>query len=72
MTNNASAPKSYTDLRVWDESIMLVTAVYKVAKTLPSTERFGLVTQLQRAAVSVPANIAEGMAAQLVVSISIT
>ena len=54
------APRSYTDLRVWDESILLVTSAYKLAKTLPSVERFGLISQIQRAAVSVPVNIAEG------------
>ena len=60
MTANRATPRSYTDLRVWGESIMLVTTAYKLTKALPGSERFGLVSQVQRAAVSVPANIAEG------------
>ncbi|MBI1739240.1 MAG: four helix bundle protein [Acidobacteria bacterium] len=52
--------KSYRDLLVWQKSMDLAAAVYQAAKLLPSSERFGLVTQMQRAAVSVVANIAEG------------
>ena len=51
---------SYRDLDVWQRSIELVMATYAVTKNLPDSERFGLVSQMQRAAVSVPANIAEG------------
>jgi four helix bundle protein len=54
--------KSYKELEVWQRSISLVEAVYKLAKTFPADERFGLVSQVQRAAVSIPANIAEGWA----------
>jgi four helix bundle protein len=52
--------KTYRDLLVWQKSIDLVKFVYQVSSKLPDTERFGLVSQLQRAAVSIPSNIAEG------------
>ncbi len=54
--------KSHEDLEVWKLSIDLADAAYDLGKTLPSDERFGLVSQIQRAAVSVAANIAEGAA----------
>ncbi len=50
----------YSDLRVWQEAMNLVVDVYKLSKTFPSGEKFGLASQIQRAAVSVPSNIAEG------------
>ncbi len=52
--------RTYADLDVWKKSMSLVEEVYKFTKTLPTDERFGLVTQMQRAAVSIPSNIAEG------------
>jgi len=52
--------KSYRDLLVWQKSMDLVVASYEIAKQLPHHENFGLIAQIQRAAVSVPANIAEG------------
>lgn len=51
---------SYRELSVWQRSMDLTVAVYDVAKALPADERYGLGSQLKRAAVSVPANIAEG------------
>ncbi len=51
---------SYRDLEVWQKSRVLVAAVYKLTKTFPKEELYGLSSQLQRAAVSVPSNIAEG------------
>jgi four helix bundle protein len=51
---------THEDLDVWQQGIALVDDVYDLCKGLPSDERFGLISQLQRAAVSVPANIAEG------------
>ncbi len=54
--------RSYRDLKVWQDAIELTTQVYALARQLPSQERFGLVSQMQRAAVSVAANIAEGHA----------
>ena len=50
----------YSELLVWQQAMDLVTEIYKLTGAFPQIERFGLVAQLQRAAVSVPANIAEG------------
>jgi len=52
--------KSYQDLKVWQEAMELVALAYALASRLPSAERYALVPQITRAAVSVPANIAEG------------
>ncbi len=55
------APLStYRELEVWQRSMDLVVAVYTLSGTLPASEKFGLANQMQRCAVSVPANIAEG------------
>ena len=51
---------SFRDLIVWQKSMELVTEIYRVTKQLPREEQFGLISQLNRAAVSVPSNIAEG------------
>jgi four helix bundle protein len=48
------------DLKVWQKSIEMVVQCYRLTRKLPDSERFGLKTQIERAAVSVPANIAEG------------
>ena len=53
-------PNSYRELIAWQLAMDLVEACYVLTKSLPDTERFGLVSQINRAAVSVPANIAEG------------
>ena len=52
--------RSYRDLHVWQLGVRLVIESYKVGRGLPTDERFGLIAQIRRAAVSVPANIAEG------------
>jgi four helix bundle protein len=52
--------KSYRDLRVWEQAMDLAVQSYHVARLLPRDEVYGLVSQIRRAAVSVPANIAEG------------
>lgn len=51
---------TYRELLVWQKSIVLVTECYKLTARFPDHERFGLTSQLRRAAVSIPANIAEG------------
>jgi four helix bundle protein len=50
----------FTNLLVWRRSHSLVLEIYKVTSTFPGDERFGMVSQLRRAAASVPTNIAEG------------
>lgn len=52
--------KSYRDLVVWQKAMDLVVMVYAVTKRFPSDERYGLTSQLKRASISVPSNIAEG------------
>lgn len=52
--------KTYQDLIVWKKSIDLVIAVYNVTKKYPIEEKFGLISQSRRCAVSIPSNIAEG------------
>ena len=52
--------RSYRDLTVWQKSIQLTVAIYAETRTFPTHERFGLTSQIQRAAVSIPSNIAEG------------
>ena len=54
------AVRSYEELEVWQRAMDLVDDVYRASAELPDDERFGLVSQMCRAAVSVPANIAEG------------
>ena len=51
---------TYRDLIVWQDSMDLVVSIYCTTATFPKEERFSLVSQLRRAAVSVPSNIAEG------------
>jgi four helix bundle protein len=51
---------SYRDLSVWRKSVGLVTDIYKVTQAFPKEEVYSLTTQIRRAAVSVPSNIAEG------------
>jgi four helix bundle protein len=54
--------KTYRDLRVWQASMDLVAEVYKQTASFPNEERYGLTSQIRRAGVSVPSNIAEGHA----------
>jgi len=50
----------YRDLNVWKKGIEIVKTIYTSTKKFPSEERYGLITQMQRSAVSIPSNIAEG------------
>jgi four helix bundle protein len=60
--DSPSLQLKHHDLEVWKDAMRLVRYVYALARTFPAEERFGLVSQLRRAAVSAPANIAEGAA----------
>ena len=55
---------SYKDLIVWQKSMELVAKVYRITLELPAAEQWGLVSQMRRAAVSIPSNIAEGYGRQ--------
>ena len=52
--------KNYKELIVWQKSYQLCLKIYKVTAGFPNDERFGLVSQIRRAVVSIPSNIAEG------------
>jgi four helix bundle protein len=56
------AVRSFRDLDVWNAGMELVVTTYRVCKLFPSFEQFGLRAQMQRAAVSIPSNVAEGHA----------
>lgn len=51
---------SYKDLIVWQKSIELVVLIYKLTENFPKAEIYGIISQIRRAALSIPANIAEG------------
>jgi four helix bundle protein len=55
-----SKAKSYKDLLVWQKGILLVTKIYRLTQSFHDAEKFGLISQMRRAAVSIPSNIAEG------------
>ena len=52
--------RNYRNLEVWKLGLALVKAIYAVCGAMPDNEKFGLISQLKRAAVSIPSNIAEG------------
>ena len=56
------AVRTHKDLEVWKEAMQLVRNVYTWSQNLPKEEVYGLVTQIRRAAISIPSNIAEGAA----------
>lgn len=58
--------KSFTDLDAWKEGHKLVLMIYKTSALFPQTEKFGLINQIQRAAVSITSNISEGFSRQSV------
>ena len=55
-----SKSKSFQDLIVWQKAHHFVLKIYSITKTFPKEEMFGLTSQLRRASISIPANIAEG------------
>jgi four helix bundle protein len=54
--------QNYKDLLVWQKGISLAKMTYELTSCFPAEEKFGLVSQMRRAAVSIPSNIAEGQA----------
>jgi four helix bundle protein len=52
--------KDFRKLKIWQQGMEIVKRVYALAREMPTTERFGLISQMTRSAVSVPSNIAEG------------
>jgi four helix bundle protein len=55
-------PQNYKELIVWQKGIALAKAIYQLTSKFPAEEKFGLVSQMRRAAISIPSNIAEGQA----------
>jgi len=55
-------PQNYKDLVVWQKGIKLAKIIYRLSAKFPGEEKFGLVAQMRRAAISIPSNIAEGQA----------
>jgi len=62
VTSDKVKASNYKDLLVWQKGITLVRQTYEATSKFPDNERYGLVSQMRRAAVSVPSNIAEGQA----------
>ena len=62
MASSNSKIESYRDLTVWQKSIELVKQIYHLTSNFPADEKFGLVSQMRRASVSIPSNIAEEQA----------
>ena len=62
MTSDERKPAGYKDLLVWQKGIALVKCVYELTRCFPGDEKFGLISQMRRAAVSIPSNLAEGQA----------
>ncbi|HEX3890539.1 MAG TPA: four helix bundle protein [Verrucomicrobiae bacterium] len=60
--SRSNGTQSYRDLLVWQKSMALAKEIYKLTAKFPPEEKFGLISQMRRATVSVPSNIAEGQA----------
>jgi four helix bundle protein len=60
MASRGRVIRDFRDLEVWQKAMDLVVETYRVTRSFPSEERYGLTAQVRRAAVSVPSNIAEG------------
>lgn len=59
---NYGRAQSFRDLKVWQKSFELTLSIYRLSACFPSEERYGMTSQMRRASVSVPSNIAEGYA----------
>ena len=62
MSTEQKAPQSYRELIVWQKGMLLAKVIYRLTAKFPGEEKFGLVSQMRRAVVSVPSNLAEGQA----------
>ena len=62
MSEEKKTVGGYRDLLVWQKGILPARSIYGLTATLPSDEKYGLISQMRRAAISVPSNIAEGQA----------
>jgi four helix bundle protein len=62
VTSDELKTGGYQDLLVWQKGILLVKLVYHLTRSFPADEKCGLTSQMRRAAVSIPSNIAEGQA----------
>ncbi|MFG0330624.1 MAG: four helix bundle protein [Phycisphaerales bacterium] len=56
--------RTFRDLIAWQKAMGMVQTVYEISSVLPDAERYGLISQMRRAAISIPSNIAEGYARQ--------
>lgn len=65
MTDKQFGIKSHRDLIAWQKAMDLVVETYKISRDFPKEEQYGLISQMRRAAASVPANIAEGQGRRL-------
>jgi four helix bundle protein len=61
-TASVKSPQNFKDLQVWQRGMELAKRVYEMTRKFPPDERFGLVAQMRRSAVSIPSNLAEGQA----------
>jgi four helix bundle protein len=62
VTSDELRTSSYKDLIAWQKGIKLVKLVYDLTRSFPGEEKFGLISQMRRSAVSIPSNLAEGQA----------
>ena len=62
--NDAPKVKHFKELQIWQKAMVLTKMIYRLTEKFPEREKFGLISQMRRAAVSVPSNIAEGQARQ--------
>jgi len=60
MENKGKMRHNFRELKIWKEAMKIVKSVYLLTSQLPTDERFGLISQINRCAISIPSNIAEG------------
>lgn len=62
MSTDQKHPQSYRELISWQKAMLLAKLIYRLTAGFPAEEKFGLISQMRRAAVSIPSNLAEGQA----------